>query len=167
MLVHRCTDGEVGDRTQTGEIESAVVSWAVVAYQSGTVKTEDDGQALQGYIVDNLVVGPLHERGVDIAVRLHALGGKASGKSDCMLLGNADIECPGGHLLHHDVEGASCGHGGRDAYDIGVTLGQLDNSVAEDILVFKGFAFRAAFNLHACLGIETPRSVIGHRMPLG
>ena len=65
---------------------------------------------------------------------------KACGKGDSVLFGNAHIESTGGHLLHHEIKGTACGHGRRYAHDIGVALGQLNDGVAKDILIFERLA---------------------------
>ena len=53
-----------------------------------------------------------------------------------MLFGNAHVETAVGHLAHHDVEGAACGHGRGNPDDFGIRACQLQNGVSEHILEF-------------------------------
>ena len=87
---------------------------SVRSHQSGTVQEKDHRQVLNGYIMNDLVVGPLHKGGVDIAERDHSRSSKTSRKSDSMLLCNSYIVGAVGHLIHHDLQGGSRGHGRSD-----------------------------------------------------
>ena len=69
-----------------------MVRAAVVAGEPGAVDGEDDRQALQADVVDDLVVGALEEGRVDADDRAHALGGETGGEGDGVLLGDADVE---------------------------------------------------------------------------
>ena len=136
------------------------MSGAVVADDAGAVETEDDGEVLEGYVVDDLVVGALHEGGVDVAERLHALGGETCGEGDSVLFGDAYVESAGGHLFHHNVEGAAGGHGGRDADDAGVVAGEFYDSVTEDILVFERLSVDVVLDLGSGFGVEASWGVV-------
>ena len=144
-----------------------MVSGAVVADDAGAVETDDDGKVLEGYIVDDLVVGALHEGGVDVAERLHALGSETCGEGDSVLFGNANVEGTGGHLFHHDVEGAAGGHGGRDADDAGIVAGEFYDSVTEDILVFERLSVDVVLDLGSGFGVEASRGVVGDGVAFG
>ena len=57
--------------------------------------------------MDHVVVGSLHERGVDVAERQVACSGQTGGECDGMLLGDAYVEGPLRYLPHHDVHTAA------------------------------------------------------------
>ena len=141
--------------------------WPVVAHQSCPVQTHHHRQPLQRHIMYQLVVGPLHKRRIDIAERGHPLRRQPGGKRHCMLLGNAHIERPRRHLLHHDVERATRRHSGRDTHDAVVLLSQFHNGVAKHILIFQRLAVRIILYLHTRLGVEQSRRMIGDRILLG
>ena len=44
-----------------------MMGWSVFTYQSGTVKTHDNRQVEQCHVVDDVIVGTLCKRTVDIA----------------------------------------------------------------------------------------------------
>ena len=167
VFVEGRADSEVGDGSEAGEVEGSVVCGAVVADDAGAVETDDDGKVLEGYIVDDLVVGALHEGGVDVAERLHALGSETCGEGDSVLFGNANVEGTGGHLFHHDVEGAAGGHGGRDADDAGIVAGEFYDSVTEDILVFERLSVDVVLDLGSGFGVEASRGVVGDGVAFG
>ena len=86
-----------------GDVEGAHVRRAVGADEAATVHGEANGQLLQGHIVDDLVVGPLHEGRVDGDHRDHALARQARRKRDGVLLGDADVKRPVGEVALEDV----------------------------------------------------------------
>ena len=51
-----------------------------------------------------------------------------------MTFGNADIEGAFRHLVHHDVHGAACRHGGCHTHNLGILTGQLQQRLAKDVL---------------------------------
>ena len=69
-----------------------MVRRAVVAAQAAAVHAKRDVQVLQRHVVDDHVVGALHEGGVDREERLQALRGQAAGEERGVFLGDADIE---------------------------------------------------------------------------
>ena len=115
----------VRDAAQVGEVEDAVVRPAVVADQAGPVQKEAHGQVLQGDIVDDLVVRALQKRRIDGADRLEAFGGQTGGECDGVLLGDADIEVALRVQLGEFVQAGAVRHGGGDADDLVVRLGQV------------------------------------------
>ena len=75
-LIFWRADNSVRNRTQGGYVEDPVVCGSVLADQSGPVETEYHREFLQGYVVYNLVVGPLRKGRIDVAERSHSPGGK-------------------------------------------------------------------------------------------
>ena len=108
--------------------------WAVFAHQTGAVETQHHRQFLNSYIMNYIVISPLHKRGVNIAERQHTVLCHSSGESHGMSFGYTDIECTIRHLFHHIVQGTSCRHGRSDSYNARVLLRQLNQGMSEDIL---------------------------------
>ena len=81
-----------GQAPRIAHIERAGMGRAVGADQPGAIHGEAHRQALDGDIVDDLVVASLQEGRIDRAERLHAVGGEAGGEGDSVLLGDADVE---------------------------------------------------------------------------
>ena len=67
LLVHGRTHNEIGDASYVGQIVHPVMCRTIGPNQSTSVEAEHDMQVLDGHVVDDLVVRPLHERGVDVA----------------------------------------------------------------------------------------------------
>ena len=44
-----------------------MMGWSVFTYQSGTVQTHDNRQVEQCHVVDDVIVGTLYKRTIDIA----------------------------------------------------------------------------------------------------
>ena len=55
------------NRTESRHIEGTMMGRSVFTYQSGTVKTHDNRQVEQCHVVDDVIVGTLCKRTVDIA----------------------------------------------------------------------------------------------------
>ena len=83
---------EVRDGPKIANVEKAVVRRTVVGGKTSAIDAKDHRQVLQTHIVNNGIEGPLEERGVDGAERLHALGCHSGGKNDRMFFGDANIE---------------------------------------------------------------------------
>ena len=90
-LVARRHQHDVGQRAEVGDVEGAVVGRAVVADEPGAVHREDDVEALEADVVDDLVEGALEEGRVDRGDGLGALDREAGGEEDRVLLGDADV----------------------------------------------------------------------------
>ena len=115
-----------------------MVRWAVGADYATAVQAEDYVQVLNRHVVDDLVVGALHEARVDVAERHLALGGHAGTEGDGVLFSNAHVKSPVGHLSEHVLQGATRWHGRGHAHHAGVLLGQLDDAVSEYVLKLRG-----------------------------
>ena len=84
---------------QHGNIEYALVGLAVCPHQSRPIHGKENRQAREADIVDNLIVGPLQESGVDSHHGTIAGAGHSRGKGDGMLLGDAHIKEAAGESL--------------------------------------------------------------------
>ena len=91
-----------------------MVRRAVCAHQSRTVEDEHDMQVLEGYIMHNLVVGPLHEGGINRYDRDNPVTSEARGKCHRMFLGNAHVYHAVREFLCHDVQSTARGHRSRN-----------------------------------------------------
>ena len=58
---------------QIADVEEAMVRRAVVAAEAGAVHAQPDVEVLQRHVVDDHVVGALHEGRIDRQERLHPL----------------------------------------------------------------------------------------------
>ena len=140
---------------------------AVVAHQTCAIQTDDHVQLLQRHVVNHLVVGALHEAGVYVAEGHHALCRQSGRKGHGMLFRNAHVESPVRHLLHHDVERTAGRHGGGDAHNAVVPLGQLHDSAAEDLLIFQRLVHGQLFDLLTCFGVVFSGGVVHHGVLFG
>ena len=95
---------------------------------------------LERHVVDYVIVGPLHERRINIAERDHAGRSQPGRERDGMSLGYADVEATLRHLGHHPIQRASGRHRGRNADDTVVDPCELQNRLAENILIERGTA---------------------------
>ena len=92
LLVARGHDDHVGEDAEIGQVVRAVVGRPVGADQPGAVEAEDDRQVLQGHLLEDLVVGALQERAVDVHDRPAAGLGDAGGEGDRVALADPDVE---------------------------------------------------------------------------
>mmetsp|Transcript_6569 Transcript_6569/g.27608 ORF Transcript_6569/g.27608 Transcript_6569/m.27608 type:complete len:481 (-) Transcript_6569:256-1698(-) len=104
----------------------------VVADEPRAVEDEADGEFLDDDVVHELVVAALEERRVDAAERLEPLDGQARRKGHGVLLGDPDVVRSLGEPSAEDVHARAARHGGRDADDVAVVFGDLDQLVRED-----------------------------------
>ena len=148
----------VGDVTQEGHVEDALVGGAVVAHEPCAVHAEDHGEVLQAHVVDYLVVGALQEGGVDAHQRAHALAGEAGREGDGVLLADADIEEAVGIGLLEEHCARAVRHGRRDGDDAGILFAQGNAGLAEYAGEARGRAL--AGQEHARLGIEVAHAVV-------
>ena len=84
-----------------------MVRGTVCTHQTTAIQTEHHVQILDGHVMDDLVVRPLHEARVNVAEGHEATGGHARAERHSVLLGNAHVKRPVGHLLHHVLQAAS------------------------------------------------------------
>ena len=159
MLVHGRGDGEVGDGAQRCHVEQSVVCGTVLAHQSCPVETEHHGQVEYRHVVDDIVVGPLGERTVDVAEGDEPILRHTCGEGDGVSLGDAHVEGAVGHCLHHDVHGATGRHGGCHAHNLGVLSCKLQEGLSEDILEFGRLVGGVGGKPFAGLGVELARCV--------
>ena len=125
---------EVGDGSEVCHVVGSVVCGAVFAHYACPVEAEDHVEAHGGCIVDDVVVGSLHEGGVDVAEGHEAVFCHAAGECHGVSFGYAHVEDSVGHGVHHDVHRASCGHGRCDSDDARVLLCQFEECLAEYVL---------------------------------
>ena len=90
------------------------MSGTVFANQSGAVETQNNRKILNRYVVDDIIMRPLHKRRIDIAERLQSVFSHPSGEGNRMSFGNTDIESAFRHFLHQYIHRTAAGHGGSD-----------------------------------------------------
>ena len=113
-LVARGHQHDVGQAAQVGDVEGPVVGGPVVAHEAGPIHREDDVQALEADVVDDLVVGALKEGRVDRRHRLATLERQPGGEQHGLLLGDPDVEVAVGELALEDVQARARVHRRRD-----------------------------------------------------
>ena len=111
-----------------------MVCRSVFSYQSGAVQAKYDGEAEQGDVMDDIIVCPLHEGGVDVAERLHSFFSHTARESGCMPFGNTHIEGTVGHGVHQLVHRAAGGHGGGYSDDFRIFLCQFYQRFPKHVL---------------------------------
>ena len=92
VFVLRLHVDDSGNGAQVADVEEAVVRRAVVAGEAGAIHAKRDVEVLQRDVMDDHVVGALHEGGVDGEEGLHPSHGEAAGEERGMFLGDADVE---------------------------------------------------------------------------
>ena len=131
---------DAGDGTQVSQVKSPVMGGAVVPHEAGAVQTDAHVEPQNGAVVDDVVVGPLGEGGVDVTEGHHAVLGQSGRECDGVALGDTYVEDPVGHLLLHDAHRAARRHGRRDAEDARVGARQLQQRIAEHVLIARALA---------------------------
>ena len=144
-----------------------MVRHSVFADKARTVEAEYDRKPLDGHVVNHVVVGPLHERRVDIAERYQAAGRQSCRESDRMAFGDADVEASVGHLPLQDIHGAAREHGRCDAYDAFVEAGELEERITEYVLVAVGLVVARIDEQFAGDGIEPAGGMPYRRVAFG
>ena len=129
---------DAGDGSQVADVEEAVVRGAVVAGEAGAVHAKGDIEILQCDVVNDHVVGALHEGAVNRDEGLHALRGETAGEKCGVFLGDADIEEPVGVALRKMDEAGAGGHGSGDGGDLVIRVGKVGEFFTEEFRVGRG-----------------------------
>ena len=159
VLVHRRGYRQVRHGAQGSHVERTVVRGAVFAHEASPVEAEHHGQAEYCHVVYYVVIGALRERAVYVAEWLKPLFGHAARECHGVAFGYAHVEHAVGHCLHHDVHRAAGGHGGRHAHYPRVLACQLQQGVAEHVLVLGGLVLRVVAYPFACVHVKLARRV--------
>ena len=138
ILIFRLHLDQARDRAQIPDIKKPVVRGAVVAGESRPVHAECDVEILQSHVVNDHVVGPLHEGAIDGQERLHALHGESAGKNGGVLLGDTHVEKAVRVPLGKSHEPRACRHGGGDGGDPVVLIGKIGERRAEKLGIRRG-----------------------------
>ena len=103
---------DVRHSPKIGDVEQAVMSWAIATGYAPTVETELDVQILDADIVDYLVKRALQERGINGTDRLQPFTRHSGRKRHAMLFGNSHIERSFRKPLQRIADTSAIGHGG-------------------------------------------------------
>ena len=164
-LVRRARHAHVRNAAHEGDVVGACVRGAISPHQPGPVEREHHRQVLQRDVVDELVVRPLQEGGVNGDDRLDAFAGHAGREGHGMLLCNADVVVPRGKALLELDHARTFAHGGRDAHQAIVLLGHVAQPLAEHLR--EGLLGRRGGLHQSHAGVEFSRAVVGHGVGLG
>ena len=165
VFVGGAGNAHVGNAAQKRDVVGPGVRGTVCTDKPCAVQRENDGQILDGHIVDQLVEGALQEGGVNRHHRLQSLAGKPCCKSDCMLLCNAHVKVPFGKALLKLHQTRTFAHGWRDAHQALVQRSHIAQPLAKH-LGESGFGRNHGFE-HAHGRVELARCVVAHRVGLG
>lgn len=132
-------DADAGEVAEVGDIEDAVMGFAVRADEAGAIDRKDNGDAWEADVVSNLIVRALEKRGIDPDDRAEAARRHARGKSDSVLFGDADVDEAIWVFLGEASKPHAGAHRGGDDDDPGIVFRALTKRFGEDISV--GFAF--------------------------
>ena len=107
---------------------------AIVTDDARAVDAQHDVQVLQRHVMHDIVIGPLEEGGVDIAVGQHAGFGETGAERHRMPFGDTHVIDAFRQLFLHDAHAASAGHRRSDAYYPLVRFRHLQQRLAEHLL---------------------------------
>ena len=105
---------------------------AVRRHQAGPVNGKENLDLQQFHIVDDLVISPLQEGGVNGCHRDHPLAGKAGRKGDLMLFRHAHIKEAVRIRMAKELQPGAILHGCGDGADFGVGCGRFAQSLSEN-----------------------------------
>ena len=97
----------------------------------GMIREDAHRHILQAYIMDNLIIGALQERGIDREIRPDARARKARSHTDGMLLSNGHIKKPLREPLCEGGKSRAVGHGGGNGAKPFLLLCQPAHGVSE------------------------------------
>ncbi|MPM58786.1 hypothetical protein SDC9_105619 [bioreactor metagenome] len=110
-----------------------MVGLAVLSHQPGTVNGKDDMKALNGNVVDQHIVAPLKERGIDREHGDHPLLGHTGGHRHRVAFRDPHVKKARGIFPGELIEPRSRLHCGGDGADTPVTQGKPAHSLTESI----------------------------------
>ena len=134
----------------------------VFADKPGTVETQYHREFLYRYVMNDIVICPLHERRINVTERYEPVFRHTAGESNGMPFGDADIKCAFRHFLHKDIHGATAWHGRSHADNLRIGFSQFYQRVSEYILKEGRHSFRIDNETFAGHGVKLTRS-----MPFG
>ena len=135
VLVGGRHDHEIGQAAHIAEIIGPVVGRPVCADAAGPVNGEQDRQILHGHIVDQLIIGPLQEGGIDRDHGLQPLAGHPRRHRDAVLLGDGHVIVFVGMFLLKAHQAGALAHGRRDRGKALVPAGHIAGPVAKHLAV--------------------------------
>ena len=138
VLVFRLHVDQARNRAQEADVKKPVMGRAVVAGEPGPVHAERHVEVLQGQVVDDHVVGPLHERAVDREKRLHPPHGEAAREDRRVFLGDAHVKKAIRVPLGKPHEPGAGRHGGGDGGDLVVVVGKIGERGSENLGIRRG-----------------------------
>ena len=113
---------------------------AVLANQPRPVDGKAHWKFLQGYVMNNLVIGALQKRGIDGTEGLEPFGRQARGKCYCVLFGNANIKHAFRKLFGKFIKAGARSHGSGDGNDLLVLFRFRDECLGKNTGVGRRIA---------------------------
>ena len=151
----------VGDGGQIGQIEDPLMGLPVASHQPRPVNGKDYGKILDAHVMQDLVVGPLQEGGINRHHRAEAPRRKPGREGHRMLLRDPHVKKPVRIGVAEPLQPGAVRHGGRDGHDPVVALPQLHHHRGKNIGVVGLHFF---LQRHAGLHVKGLRPVKTGRM---
>src|SRR5690606_5144676 len=116
---------------------------AIGSNQSSPVNRKAHRQVLDRDIMHNLIIGALQECRIYSRERTHPLRRESCGKGHAMLFGDPDIKCAIRMGLRKFVYAGARWHSSGNRTDARISVGQLGERFAKNILVSRWSAARS------------------------
>ncbi|MNN39248.1 hypothetical protein D3C81_1532780 [compost metagenome] len=122
---------------QECDIKYTLMRFAIGTNKSGTVYSEHDIGIMTANIMNDLIIGPLHEGRVYCKYRLHPLHCERCAHRCCMLLGNADINHAVRKFISKFNKARSSRHRRCYCYNSFVLLRELNQCLTENFCIHR------------------------------
>ena len=138
-----------------------MVGRAIIAGEAAAIHAESHRQVLQRDVMDDHVVGALHEGRVNREERAEAFGGEAAGEKRGVFLGDADIVVAFGHFFFEDLELRAAGHRRGDRDELRIIFCDVGDGAAEEVRAGRRVdgGGGAIVNLISAEAVKFPRIV--------
>ena len=118
------------------------MSRTVFANQSGAVEAQNNREILNRYVVDDIIMRPLHKRRIDIAEWLQSVFAIPLEKVTACPSAMPYIKRTFGHFLHQYIHRTTARHGGSDTDNLRIGFGKLYQCISEYILEKRRHSFQ-------------------------
>ena len=158
---------DAGDGSQVADVEESVVSRAVIAGEATTVHAKADWESLERHVMNDHVVGALHEGRIDCEERLVATGGHATCEERGVFFGDSDVVVALGELLLENFQLCPTRHRCGDGDQFLVCLRHVGDGAAEDVGAGRGGGDvgGSVFDLVGTEAVELARIIKGRLIP--
>ena len=124
---------QAGNMAKKPDVKQAVVRRAIIAREPPTIHAQAHRQALQCHVMNDHVVGTLHEGRINGQKRAKSFGSETTGKQCGVFLGDADVEVAVWKFLFEDFQLCSAGHRGGDSDDLRIFFCKIRDRATKEI----------------------------------